>query len=218
MIFLDRADGDRAVAGFSMTQLPSHSRSCGQMRPQISGMVLVAAAELVGLLQPALGGQPQPVGDVVVQRAMDLAERHAALAAAARLDWPPRARRIRGRSRRNRSGARRLPASGAVCCGTLTNFSIRSAINPSKMRPRKPVRNARRRTAKRRFRAALLAYSARASASATLLRALRQLPCRFLGPLSHDREPSGLCRLRGRSALTPFISSGYRSRLPPPGR
>jgi hypothetical protein len=28
---------------FSMTQLPSHSRSCGQMRPQISGKVLVAA-------------------------------------------------------------------------------------------------------------------------------------------------------------------------------
>jgi hypothetical protein len=27
---------------FSMTQLPSHSRSCGQMRPQISGKLLVA--------------------------------------------------------------------------------------------------------------------------------------------------------------------------------
>ncbi len=26
----------------SITQLPSHSRSCGQMRPQISGMLLVA--------------------------------------------------------------------------------------------------------------------------------------------------------------------------------
>ena len=25
----------------SMTQLPSHSRSCGQMRPQISGKLLV---------------------------------------------------------------------------------------------------------------------------------------------------------------------------------
>jgi hypothetical protein len=29
---------------FSMTQLPSHRRSCGQIRPQISGKVLVAAA------------------------------------------------------------------------------------------------------------------------------------------------------------------------------
>ena len=27
---------------FSMTQLPSHNRSCGQMRPQISGMLEVA--------------------------------------------------------------------------------------------------------------------------------------------------------------------------------
>ncbi len=27
---------------FSMTQLPSHRRSCGQMRPQISGKLLVA--------------------------------------------------------------------------------------------------------------------------------------------------------------------------------
>ena len=70
---------------FSMTQLPSHSRSCGQMRPQISGKVLVAEADLVGLLQPALGGQLQPVRDVVVQRAMHLAERHAALRAAAGL-------------------------------------------------------------------------------------------------------------------------------------
>ena len=27
---------------FSITQLPSHRRSCGQMRPQISGKLLVA--------------------------------------------------------------------------------------------------------------------------------------------------------------------------------
>ena len=69
----------------SMTQLPSHSRSCGQMRPQISGMVEVALRQLIGLPQPPLGGQPQPVGDVVVQRAMGLAVGHAALRAAARL-------------------------------------------------------------------------------------------------------------------------------------
>ncbi len=29
---------------FSMTQLPSQRRSCGQMRPHTSGMLLVAAA------------------------------------------------------------------------------------------------------------------------------------------------------------------------------
>ena len=40
---------------------------------------------LIGLLQTSLGGQAQPVGDVVVQGAMRLAVRHAALAAAARL-------------------------------------------------------------------------------------------------------------------------------------
>ena len=42
-------------------------------------------ADLVGLLQPSLGGQHQPVGDVVVHRAMHLAEGHAALRAARRL-------------------------------------------------------------------------------------------------------------------------------------
>jgi hypothetical protein len=41
--------------------------------------------EFVGFVQPALGGELQPVGDVVVQRAMDLTERHAALRAARRL-------------------------------------------------------------------------------------------------------------------------------------
>ena len=32
-----------ASKSFSMTQLPSHRRSCGQIRPQISGKLLVAA-------------------------------------------------------------------------------------------------------------------------------------------------------------------------------
>ena len=34
----------------SMTQLPSHKRSCGQMRPQISGMVEVALEAALGHL------------------------------------------------------------------------------------------------------------------------------------------------------------------------
>ncbi len=66
----------------SITQLPSHRRSCGQMRPQISGMVEVRVRQFIGFAQPALGGQPQPVGDVVVQRAMHRAIGHAALRAA----------------------------------------------------------------------------------------------------------------------------------------
>jgi hypothetical protein len=39
----------------------------------------------VSLLHPTLGGQHQPVRDVVVKRAVDLAERHTTLRAAARL-------------------------------------------------------------------------------------------------------------------------------------
>ncbi len=49
------------------------------------GKVVGGAAELVGFLEPSLGGQLEPVGDVVRERAMDLAERHAALAAPAGL-------------------------------------------------------------------------------------------------------------------------------------
>src|SRR3546814_3285222 len=41
--------------------------------------------QLVGLAQPPLRSQQQPVGDVVVQRAVHLTERHAALRAAAGL-------------------------------------------------------------------------------------------------------------------------------------
>ena len=70
---------------FSMTQLPSHRRSCGQMRPQISGKVVGGGTDLVRLLQPPFGRQLQPVRDVVGQRAMDRAERNAALAAPAGL-------------------------------------------------------------------------------------------------------------------------------------
>src|SRR4029450_12038090 len=38
-----------------------------------------------GFLETTLGGHPQPVGDIVVQRAMHLTERDAALLAAGRL-------------------------------------------------------------------------------------------------------------------------------------
>jgi hypothetical protein len=69
---------------FSMTQLPSHRRSCGQMRPQISGRCWWRS-DLVGLLQPPFRGELQPVGDVLRERAMHLAEGHAALAAPAGL-------------------------------------------------------------------------------------------------------------------------------------
>ena len=50
----------------SITQFPSHRRSCGQMRatdPRGEGVGRLA--HLVGFLQPPLGGQLQPVGNVV---------------------------------------------------------------------------------------------------------------------------------------------------------
>src|SRR6185437_16540618 len=49
------------------------------------GKIVGRGTDLVGLLQPIIGGQLQPVGDVVAERAMHRAERHAALAAPARL-------------------------------------------------------------------------------------------------------------------------------------
>src|SRR3546814_10740304 len=44
-----------------------------------------SVAQLMRLAHAALGGQPQPVGEVIVERAMDRAERHPALRAARRL-------------------------------------------------------------------------------------------------------------------------------------
>ena len=44
-----------------------------------------ACRQVVGFAQAAFRGQAQPVGNVIVQRAMRLAVRHAALRAAARL-------------------------------------------------------------------------------------------------------------------------------------
>src|SRR3546814_14138683 len=44
-----------------------------------------SVAQLMRLAHAALGGQPQPIGDVIVERAMDRAERHPALRAARRL-------------------------------------------------------------------------------------------------------------------------------------
>ena len=66
-------------------QAPSHSRSCGQMRPQTSGSELVLMRQLRGLEQLAVADQVQPVRNVVVYRAFPFAERIAAGQAAAGL-------------------------------------------------------------------------------------------------------------------------------------
>src|SRR3546814_6542409 len=53
--------------------------------PADLGEIVGRLGQLVGLAQPPLRSQQQPVGDVVVQRAVHLTERHAALRAAAGL-------------------------------------------------------------------------------------------------------------------------------------
>ena len=63
-------------------QLPSHRRSCGQTRPQISGSGLVSCASAAASCDAAFARQLQPVRDVVVQRALPRAVRIAAVQAA----------------------------------------------------------------------------------------------------------------------------------------
>src|SRR5262249_41181418 len=92
-VLLDRADGDRFEALFddavALAQPVLRADAAAYF-----GKVVGRRGELVGLLQPALGGELQPVGDVVVQRAMDLTERHAALRATRRLLGRPLAREV----------------------------------------------------------------------------------------------------------------------------
>ena len=81
-VLLDRADGDGAVAGLlddavAFAEPVLRADPAADLREVVGRL-----ADLVGLLEPARGSQHQPVGDVVMHRAMDLAERHAALGAA----------------------------------------------------------------------------------------------------------------------------------------
>jgi hypothetical protein len=87
---LDRADGDGAVArllddAVALAEAILGADAAADLREVVGG-----GGDLIGLLEPALGGELQPVRDVVVDRAMDLAEGHAALRAAARLLRRPR--------------------------------------------------------------------------------------------------------------------------------
>ena len=84
-VFLDRADGHSAVAG-----LFDHTVAFAQtvLRADAAadfGEGVCRLADLIGLLQTPFGGQAQPVGNIVVQRAMGLAIGNAALATAAGL-------------------------------------------------------------------------------------------------------------------------------------
>ena len=84
-VFLDAADGHRAVAGeldhaIAFAQAILRADAAADF-----GHGGSACRQVVGFAQAAFRGQAQPVGNVIVQRAMRLAVGHAALRAAARL-------------------------------------------------------------------------------------------------------------------------------------
>ena len=70
---------------FSITQLPSHSRSLGANAATDLGQVVRGRGDLIGLFDPAFGDELQPIRNVVRDRAMDLAEGDPTLGAAAGL-------------------------------------------------------------------------------------------------------------------------------------
>ena len=84
-VFFDRSNGHGAMPG-----LLDHTIALAQavLRADAAtdlGEGIGRLAHLIGFLQPPLGGQAQPVGDIVVQRAMRLAIGHPTLAAPAGL-------------------------------------------------------------------------------------------------------------------------------------
>ena len=79
MYFSTDADGDRAVARLLDDAVAFAEPVLRADAAADLGEGVGRLAELIGLAQPALGGQLQPVGDVVVQRAVRLAVGHAAL-------------------------------------------------------------------------------------------------------------------------------------------
>ncbi len=79
---LDRADGDGAVARLLDDAIALAEAILRTDAAADLGHVVGGLRKLVSLFQPALGGELQPVGDVVLERAVHLAEGHAALRAA----------------------------------------------------------------------------------------------------------------------------------------
>ena len=63
----------------SITQLPSHKRSCGANPPAYFGHGRCQAGHFIGFAQPPLRRQPQPIGDMVAQGTMHRTIRHTAL-------------------------------------------------------------------------------------------------------------------------------------------
>ena len=93
-VLLDRPDGDRAVTGLLDHAVALAEPVLRADAPADLGEGIGLLRDLVGFPQAPLGGHPQPVGDVVVQRAMRLAVGHAALGAARRLLGCPLGRKL----------------------------------------------------------------------------------------------------------------------------
>ena len=84
-VALHRPDGDGAMPrllddAIALAEPVLGADPAADLRKVVGG-----GGDLIGLLQPALRRQLQPVGDVVMDGAMDLAEGHAALRAASGL-------------------------------------------------------------------------------------------------------------------------------------
>src|SRR5665213_1616701 len=84
-VAFDRADGDGAVAGLLDDAIAFTQAVLGTDAAAHLGHGAGGLGQLIGLADTPFGGHPQPVGDVVVQGTMGLAEGHAALRAPRRL-------------------------------------------------------------------------------------------------------------------------------------
>ena len=110
----------------SSVQAPSHRRSCGQTRPQISGSGLVSCASSAASNSRPSRDQRQPVRDVVVHRALPLAVRIAAIQAARRLLDGLR-RLVAGRRSRSSRARAPAPAARAACAAAVRGTGRASA-------------------------------------------------------------------------------------------
>ena len=81
-IALDGADGDGAVARLLDDAIALAESVLRTDPPADLGEIVGGGGDLVGLFEPTFGGQLKPIRNVVVNRAVDLAEGHAALGAA----------------------------------------------------------------------------------------------------------------------------------------
>ena len=77
-MFFNRSDGDRFEA--FLDHAIAFAKTILRADPAANlGHVVGGGSEFIGLLHPPLGGHPQPIRDIVVERTMHLAEGDSAL-------------------------------------------------------------------------------------------------------------------------------------------